>query len=215
MLFEGPKRELPPLARRLNGAFAHRLRRRLIWIGVVAFVFAATVFPLVFLDSLASTNVLGWPLVAVGSDYEFVGWGYVGNEPRGWISIGFRPVGVVAIGHIPTGVIAVGFVPFGLVSFGHLAFGLLAYGFAAVGLVSCGGASAGWLAFGGTTLGWYARGRAARGAYAWGNYANGLYLTSVIPPKGMPEPATNNSPLAKWRKRIVGSIPEKKTGGAS
>jgi len=128
--------------------------------------------PFALWDSLASTEVLGRPLVAVGN-YEFVGGPavFVGDEPRGWawVSIGLRPTGFVAIGVVPAGVIALGLVPQGVVSVGMVAIGLLPFGCSVFGLVSYGMVSFGWISFGRACVGWYALGDGAMGAYAWGN----------------------------------------------
>ena len=158
--------DLPRLAQHLDGMDVSRLRRRVFWAGNAILIagmacFGATaITPLWFWDSLASIEVLGWPLVALGA------------EPHGWISFGSRPTGLVAIGEQPTGVIAVGAFPIGLVSVGAFALGLFSFGPAAVGVVSYGvGGSVGCISFGHLCcLGWYAHGQAACGAYAWGNH---------------------------------------------
>lgn len=170
---------LPHLAERLDGTDARRLRRCVLWVGVGACVVAGAVSPLALSKSLASTEVLGWPLVAVGG-YEFVGGRTVvaGEEPRAWISIGYRPRGVVAIGIQPTGVIALGFVPIGLIPVGLTALGLFPLGLGAAGFLANGVVSFGWIAFGRVACGWYALAKPAGGAvgaYAWGNIAHGLF----------------------------------------
>ncbi len=168
----GRQGDLRRLARRLDGTDAHRLRRCAFWTGVVACTMAIAVSPFALWDSLASTEVLGRPLVAVGN-YEFVGGRavFVGDEPRGWawVSIGLRPTGFVAIGVAPAGVIALGLVPQGVVSVGMVAIDLLPFGCAVFGLVSYGMVSFGWISFGRACVGWYALGDGAMGAYAWGN----------------------------------------------
>lgn len=112
--------ELPRLASRLDGPAAARFRRRVLWAGIVASAVAVAASPLALWDAMASTEVLGWPLVAIGGSYEYVSgfWAFAGDEPRGWVSIGWRPKGLVAIGLQPTGVVAVGFLPVGVVSAG-------------------------------------------------------------------------------------------------
>ena len=172
------QRHLPHLARWLDGADARRLRRCVLWVGVGACVVAVAFSPLARSESLASTEVRGWPLVAVG-DYEFVGGRavFAGEEPRAWISIGYRPRGMVAIGFQPTGVIALGFVSIGLVPVGLLALGLLPLGLGAAGFLANGLVSFGWIAFGRVACGWYALAKPAGvavGAYAWGHIAHGL-----------------------------------------
>lgn len=64
-------------------------------------------------ELVATKEVLGWPLVAIGesgrSTSNLIWWPVaVAEEPRGWFSIGRRPVGFFAFGFQPTGVIAVG-----------------------------------------------------------------------------------------------------------
>ena len=166
--------DLSRFARRLDGTDALRLRRCVFWIGLAACTVAVAVSPLALWHSLASAEVLGWPLIAVG-DYEFVGGPavFVGEEPHGWISIGYRPTGFVAIGMAPTGVIALGAVSQGVVAVGLVAFGVLPLGFAAAGLVSYGVVSFGWISFGRASLGWFAHGEVTIGAYAWGNQVRG------------------------------------------
>lgn len=173
--------DLPRLARRLD-ADAHRIRQRVFGAIVVPFFMAFGLFWLaVGGDWAASSEVLGWPLLAV-ADYELVGLRpvLVGDEPCGWISVGMRPTGLVALGLQPTGVIAVGLLPIGAVSVGVVALGLLPLGCVTAGLVSIGTVSAAWLSFGSRlSLGWFALGDGLRkgtsiGAYAWGNRARGL-----------------------------------------
>ena len=180
--------DLPRLARRLD-ADAHRIRQRVFAAIVVPFWMAFGLFwAAVGGDWAASSEVLGWPLLAV-ADYEFVGLTpvLVGDEPHGWVSIGMRPTGLVALGLQPTGVIAVGLLPIGVLSLGLVALGLFPLGCIAAGLVSFGTVSAGWLSFGSRlSLGWFAlwalpRKGTSIGAYAWGNRAHGLVFDHCCP----------------------------------
>lgn len=191
--------DLPHLAQWLDRADALRLRQCVLWAGIGTCVVAVAVSPFVLWDSLAATEVLGWPLIAVGN-YEFVGGPavFAGDEPRAWISIGYRPTGFVAIGFQPTGAIALGFVPIGVIPVGLGAFGLLPCGLAAAGLVANGFVSFGWMAFGSVAFGWFARGNpggAAVGAYAWGNIARGLFFARRLSRK------TVDNGLAQGRER--------------
>ena len=209
--------ELPRLASRLDGPAAARLRCSVLWAGIVASAVAVAASPLALWEAVASTEVLGWPLVAVGGSYEYVGgfWAFAGDEPRGWVSIGWRPKGLVAIGLQPTGVIAVGFLPVGVVSVGWMALGLLAWAGCAAAVVSYGVLSAGWIAFGRVSVGWHAHGRVAIGAYARGHRAYGVRLASSHPIQGLPEPAVAKLLLRRDRNpRGNDSEPERSNCGS-
>lgn len=145
-------------------------------------------------ELVATKEVLGWPLVAIGesgrSTSNLIWWPVaVAEEPRGWFSIGRRPVGFFAFGFQPTGVIAVGQFPVGVISIGWVAVGVLPVGIWSLGLISLGLASVGWLSFGVVSLAWYAYAEVVSvGAYAWGQRAYGVYLASSRRVQPRPEP---------------------------
>ena len=167
---------LPRLARRLD-TDARPIRQCVYFVSMLScWLPAFLVIPAVSGDWAGSSEVLGWPLLAV-ADYKLVGLMpvLVSDAPSGWISIGIRPTGVIAMGVQPTGVFAVGLAPIGVFTLGLVALGLWSFGGVCAGFVSLGIVSAGWMSIGGRlSLGWYALADlTAIGVYAWGDRVRG------------------------------------------